>query len=95
MLPINIVVCFGCLGLLAFLISYSAPEIVTIVAAAIVVLFFLISFLSIFLSGKLALLLALSATIILFLKATGLVTPINVGLMLVIAGLLAVYFYKK
>lgn len=83
-------VIFSAAGLF-FLIFFTSPELINIIAASISLAIFTLVVLSVFLNSRLAFLIATGLSFIFFLKAEDLLSPLNLGVFVVFIALLAFY----
>ena len=91
----KIVLFLGSLGMLIYLVIYTSPELGNVLLFSLLLFLVLSIVISFFFNTLLALLVAISASFFLFLRAVGLLSPINVALFVVFLILLALYLRKR
>ncbi len=94
-LPFKIVAIFGGAGTLAYLVLKTPPELVNILVFSLVLFVTLSCILSFLLTASRSLLTALTVAFVVFLKAVDLLSPLNLGLLIVFLVLLSLYLWKK
>ncbi len=91
----KIVLLLGSLGMLIYLVIYTSPELGNVLLFSLLLFLVLSIVISFFFNTLLALLVAISASFFLFLRAVGLLSFINVALFVVFLILLALYLRKR
>ena len=83
------------LGALVYIVAYFSPAIVSITFLSLILASVILLFLSFFLSTFISLVSALSISFLFFLRATQLLSPLNLGLFVVFLILLGLYLRKN
>ncbi len=94
-LPLKVVGLLGSLGALGYLVIKVPPELGVLVFFSLILFVFLALVFSFFLAASPSLLAATSISFLLFLRATGLLTILNLALFAAFLVLLALYLRKK
>lgn len=94
-LPFKVILLLGSLGILTYMVVNQTPGLLNVVLASILLFIILSVILSFKFSANTALILGLAVSFFLFLKAVGLLSPLNLGLFAVFLVLLGLYLRKR
>src|SRR5574340_539818 len=94
-LPLKIVLLAGSLGALGYLVFRVPPDLGKVVLFSLLLFLFLSLIMSFFWPTNRSLLVSLAISFFLFLRAVGLLSPLNIGLLVIFLLLLGLYLRKK
>lgn len=94
-IPIKIVMLSLGSATLAYLVINTAPGLGNVLLFSLVLFVFLSVLLSFFIAASHSLLVGITVSFLLFLKAVGLLSPLNLGLFAIFLVLLGLYLRKK